>query len=119
MAENEQERPKIPITPPRFGVGHMRISKEKMKFSKGGDQNYITEVFRIIKVIRRTPRPVYELDDLNQKLINGQFYNVELTPFRITKRTNYKADKILSTRVRRGIRQYLVRSKGYGPDFDS
>jgi hypothetical protein len=38
---------------------------------------------------------------------------------RITKRTTFKIDKILSTNVRRGIREYLVRWKGYGPDFDS
>jgi len=111
---------KIPIAKPRFHVGqHVRISKEKMKFAKGGEQNYTTEVFRIIKVIRRIPRPVYELEDLNHKVIDGQFFNEELTPVRITKRTTFKIDKILATRVRRGIREHLVRWKGYGPDFDS
>ena len=38
---------------------------------------------------------------------------------RISKRTKFQIDKILSTRVRRGIQEYLVRWKGYGPDFDS
>jgi hypothetical protein len=110
---------KIPIAKPKLGVGqHVRISKEKMKFAKGGEQNYTTNVFRIIKVICRTPRPVYELEDLNRKVIDGQFYNEELTPLRITKRTTIKINKILSTRVRRGIREYLVRWKGYGPDFN-
>ena len=97
----------------------MRISKEKMKFAKGGEQNYTTEVFRIIKVIRRTFRPVYELEDLNQKVIDGQFFNEELTPVRITKRTMFKIDKTLATSVRRGIQEHLLRWKGYGPDFDS
>jgi hypothetical protein len=90
-----------------------------MKFAKGGDQNYTTEVFRIIKVIFRTPRPVYELQDLNRSVIDCQFYNEELSPVRITRRTTFKIDKILSTTVRSGIREYLVRWKGYGPDFDS
>jgi hypothetical protein len=62
---------------------------------------------------------VYELEDLNRKVINGQFYNEKLRPVRITKHTTFKFDKILSTRVRHGIREYLVRWKGYGPDFDS
>jgi len=62
---------------------------------------------------------VYKLEDLNQKVIDGQFFNEELTPVRITKRTTFQIDKILATRVRRGIREYLVRWKGYGPDFDS
>jgi hypothetical protein len=100
-------------------VGHVRISKKKIKFAKGGEQNYTMEVFRINKVIRKTPRPVYELEDLNHKVINGQFYNEELTPVRITKRTTSKNDKIPDTRVRRGIREYLVRWKGYGPHLDS
>jgi hypothetical protein len=87
----------------------VRISKKKMKFAKGVEQNYTKKVFRIIKVIRGTPRPVYELEDLNYKVIDGELYNEELTPVRITKRTAFKIDKILDTRVRRGIREYLVR----------
>jgi hypothetical protein len=56
---NKTDR-KIPIAKPKLNVGQkVRISKKKMKFAKGGEQNYTTEVFRIIKVIRRTPLPVY------------------------------------------------------------
>jgi hypothetical protein len=62
---------------------------------------------------------VYELEDLNRKLIHGRFYNEELTHVRITKRTTFKIGKILSTSVRRGILEYLVRWKGYDSDFDS
>jgi hypothetical protein len=54
---------------------HVRISKEEMKFAKGGEQNYTTEVFQLINVIRRKPRPMYDLEDLNQKVIYSQFYN--------------------------------------------
>jgi len=115
-----EKQGKIPIAQPKFCVGqHVHISKEKIKFPKGGEQNYTTEVFRIIKIIRRTPRPMYELENLNQKVIDGQFFNEELTPVRITKRTTFQIDKILATRVRRGFREFLVRWKGYGPVFDS
>jgi hypothetical protein len=69
-----EKRSRIPVAQPKFRVGqHVRISKEKMKFAKGGEQNYTTEIFRIIKVIRKIPRPVYELEDLNKKVIDGQF----------------------------------------------
>jgi hypothetical protein len=45
-------------------VQHVRISKEKLKFSKCGEQNYTTEIFKIHKVVHKIPRPVYELEDL-------------------------------------------------------
>ena len=48
-----------------FIVGqNVRISKEKMKFAKGSEQNYTDELFKISKVIRRTHHPVYVLKDL-------------------------------------------------------
>ena len=48
----------------KFNVGqHIRISKEKIKFAKWSEQNYTNEIFRIVKVIRRTPRPLYESKD--------------------------------------------------------
>ena len=64
----------------------MRISKEKMKFAKGGEQNYTTEIFKVSKVVHRTPRPVFELEDLRGQEIEGQFYSEELVPVRITNR---------------------------------
>ena len=89
-----------------------------MKFAKGGEQNYTTEIFKVRKVVHRTPRPVFELEDLRGREIEGQFYTEELVPVRVTKQTTYKIDKILDKRVRRGIPEYLVRWKGYSADFD-
>jgi len=40
----------------KYSVGqHVRISKEKAKFAKSSEQNFSTEIFRIVKVIPRTP----------------------------------------------------------------
>jgi len=55
-----------------------------MKFAKGGEQTFPTEIFRITKVIERLPRPVYELEDLNKTPIGGQFFAEELTHVRIS-----------------------------------
>jgi hypothetical protein len=73
---------------PKFRVGqHVRISKEKMSFVKGAEQNYTTTIFIITKVIRRERRPVYELEDLNGTLIEGQFYSEEITLVHVTDST--------------------------------
>ena len=50
---------------------------------------------------------MYELEDLNRKVIDGQFYEVELTPVRVTKQTQFQIDKILATRTRRGINPFM------------
>ena len=65
--------------------------------------------FRISKIVYRTPRPVYELEDLNKTPIDGQFYAEDLTPDRISKGTMYHINKILKHWHRQGILEYLVR----------
>ena len=69
-------------------------------------------------MIPRTPGPVYELEDLNKQPIDGRFYSQELTPVVVTNQTQFKIHKILSTRVRRGIKEHKVSWVGYGPEFD-
>jgi len=120
VVANAEKTGKVRFKIARYSVGqHVRISKEKAKFAKSAVQNFSTEVFRIIKMIHMTPGPVYELEDLNRKVIDGQFYEEELTPVHITKQTRFQIDKILATRTRRGIKQHLVRWKGFNKDFDS
>ena len=95
-----ERQPKEQITKAKYGNGQLvRVSKEKAKFAKSAEQNYSTEVFRIVKVIHRSPRPVYELEDLNKRSIQGQFYHEELSTVRITKRSTFQIDKILGQRV--------------------
>jgi hypothetical protein len=115
--EDRRRRKRVIVA--KFHVGYVRISKAKFKFAKGGEHNYTTEVFRINNVVHRTPRPVYELEDLRGQQIDGQIYAEELNPVGLTKRTTYKIDKILDTKVRRGIHEYSVLCVGYGRNFDS
>ena len=75
----------------KFSVGqHVRIMKEQMKFAKGYEQNFSTKIFRISKVIKRAPRPVYEQVGLKKTPNDGQFYQKELTAVRVTQSTVYK-----------------------------
>ena len=48
----KMRRRSVRVPKVRFSIGqHVRISKEKMKFAKGGKQYFSTEIFRITKVI--------------------------------------------------------------------
>jgi len=57
----------------------VRIRTENMKFVKGFEQKWALEVFTISKVLRRSPRTVYEIVNLRCQPIDGQFYAEELT----------------------------------------
>ena len=68
----QKSRGKVRDTITRYSVGqHVRISKEKAKLAKSAEQNFSTEVFRIIEFIHRIPRPVNELEYLNQKVVDN------------------------------------------------
>ena len=96
----EAKRQRVLFATAKFRVGqHVLMSKEKMKFANVAEQNFQTETFRIVKVIDRPQRAVYELVDLNGTARNGQFCQEDLTPVRITSRATYKIDKILEKRV--------------------
>jgi len=90
-----------------------------MKFAKGAEQNFSTEIFRNREGDREAAAPLHELKDLNDTPIDGQFYQEELTPVRVTRRTVYKIDKLLDKRIRHGSLEYLVRWRVFSKDFDS
>jgi phosphopantetheine adenylyltransferase len=103
-------RTDIPQGHVEFRVGDLvRITKEKVKFAKGYEQTYSTEIFQVVNVIRRMPQTVYELPDLQGRAIEGQFYNYELVKVIVSSETEFQIDKIVRTRKKGGIKQLLVR----------
>ena len=94
----------------------VRISKEKMRFARGFEQNWTLQVFIISNVLHSSPQTVNKLEDIRG---DGHFYAEQLNPFKITKRTEYLVDKLLDTQVIRGIREYLVGWRRFCPSFDS
>jgi hypothetical protein len=116
----QARKQRVRVATAKFRVGeHVRIIKVKMKIANAAEQNFSTEIFRIVKVIHRLLRVVYKLEDLHGTPKEGQFSSEDLTPVRITSRTTYKLDKIMDMRVTRGIREVLVRWQSYGRDFES
>jgi len=87
----EDKRRHVRVTNAKFRVGqHVRIRKENMKFAKGAERNFSTEIFRIANVIEMYPRTVHELEDLKRTQIDCQFQQEELTPVRVSRHTAYK-----------------------------
>lgn len=97
LKQNRERRQKIKKV--KFQIGDIvRISKEKMYFAKGYERNFTRELFKINRVIRKVPEPVYEIVDLQERPIQGQFYSYELVkaslpPVRSTKGSNKRAGK--------------------------
>jgi len=65
------------------------------------------------------PQPVYELSDLEDRGIEGKFYNYELVKVTVSPETEFQIDKIVRTRNKNGIKQHLVKWKGYDETFNS
>jgi len=95
------------------------ITKEKLIFTKGYEQTFSTEIFRVFKVILRVPKPVYELSDLQYRPIKEQFHNYELDKVTVSPQTEFQIDKIVRTRNNDGIKQHLVKWRGYDATFNS
>jgi hypothetical protein len=109
---------KIPHGRVKFKVGDpVRITTQKVAFAKGYEQTFSTDVFRVVKVITRVPQPVYELSDLQDHHIEGQFYNYELGKVTVSPETQSQIDKILRTLNKLGIK-HLVIWKRYDETFN-
>jgi hypothetical protein len=76
------------------------------------EQTFSTEIFRVAKVIKRVPQPVYDLTDLRSRPIEGYFYNYEPVKVTVSPETVFQIDKIARTRNNGGSKQHLVKWKG-------
>jgi hypothetical protein len=97
----------------------VRITKQKVAFAKGYEQTFSPEIFKVVKVITRVPQPVYELSDLQDRHIESQFYNYDLGKVTVSPETEFQIDKIVRTCNKGGIKQHLVKWKGYDETFNS
>ena len=75
------------------------------------------EVFTVTDVIDTKLR-TYKLEDYGNEKIEGSFYEKEIQ--RVVKTEDvFKIEKALSTRKRKGIKEYFVKWKGYSEKFNS
>ena len=70
-----------------------RITKEKVMFAKGYEQNFAKEIFPIFNLIQRVPQPVYEISDLQARPIEGKFYNYEFVKVTVSYQAEFQIHK--------------------------
>jgi hypothetical protein len=110
----------IPHVRVKFKIGDLvRIMKEKVKFAKGYEQSFSTEIFRVVKDIQRVAQPVYELSDMQNRPFEGQFYNYELVKVTVLTRTEFQIDEMVRTRNKSGIKQHFVKWRVYEETLNS
>lgn len=101
-----------------FKVGDIvRVSKLKSLFSRAYDQSFSNELFKIVKRFRKQNIPMYTLKDWADDPIKGSFYQQELT--RAKEPDQYKIEKVLSHRTRKGVKESLVKWLGWGDKFNT
>jgi hypothetical protein len=110
--------PEPPKSEPKLKVGdRVRIGKTRRAFDKGYLPNWTEEIFTISEALSTRP-PTYRLKDYDDEQIEGTFYDREIQL--VTKTDDvYKIEKILDTRRRRGVKEYLVKWRGYPDKFNS
>ena len=69
-----------------------------------------------VSAILPTNPITYSLKDLNGGAIKGSFYRQNLVR---SKQRIYFIEKVLKRRIKKGVKQMLVRWSGYSPEFDS
>ena len=91
---------------PRYHVGQtVRIALRKPTFHKGYKQTHSLELYKIVKVLNRSP-PVYEIEDENGVAVDATWYEQELAPTGINRekdRTN-KYKHAISTSSSKGTK---------------
>ena len=95
-------------SPAIFNIGDkVQISKTRRAFNKGYLPNWTEEIFTVTEVIDTKSR-TYKLEDYGNEKIEGSFYEKEIQ--RVIKTDEiFKIEKILSTRKRKGAKEYFVK----------
>ena len=103
----------------KFKIGDtVRISYIKYPFTRGFNQLWTDEVFKIEQRIKSDPI-TYKLVDFTGEKISGSFYESELSRVVIPEKPVYRIEKVIMERRRRGKVEYLVKWVGWPEKFNS
>ena len=103
---------------PKFKINDtVRITRKKSIFQKGYEQTYSYEVFEVDEV-KNTYPITYGLRDYKGEEIKGSFYANEI---QLVDKSDdiWPIERIVTTRKRRGITEYLVKFLGYSNEANT
>lgn len=103
---------------PSFKVGdRVRIKKEKKVFSRGYQQTFTTEVFKVKKVLNKLPVTMYTLQEWDEKEeLEGNFYAEELS---LVKGDVFKIEKVIRRKNINGRMRAFVKWEGFPAKYNS
>ena len=105
--------------PAKFEVNdYVRISKTKRVFEKGYEPSWSIEIFQVEKVMPTVPW-TYKLKDLNGEVLEGSFYEPEISATQQTPNSPFLVEKVIKTRVIKGKKEQFVKWVGYSDKFNS
>ena len=86
----------------------VRISFTKQPFQRAYQEQFTTEVFKVVGRIFKQAIPMYKLNDLKGDIIHGLFYTAELQKVNKDENSLWFIERILKTRKRKNKKQYFV-----------
>ena len=103
---------------PKFSLGDtVRVSKIKHPFMRSYKEQSNEELFEIVEIRSDLPIVMYKLKSLEDlEEIRGAFYESELTRIRLEL---FDVERVLKRRKRKGVKQVLVKWRGYHKAFNA
>ena len=96
----------------------VRISSAKTIFDKGYLPNWTDEVFKIKESVNH-PKKVYKIEDVDGEPVRGTFYPEELQSVSYDFPDKFVVETIVKERKRKGVKEVLVKWKGYPVRYNS
>ena len=110
---------KVKKVRPLLKVGDLvRLSKIKKTFEKEARRNWTREIFRVVRVYKKTI-PEYRLEDLQGEEILGKFLQQELQLVNPSETQTYRVNKVIRSKGKGAHKEHLVSWEGYPDKFQT
>ena len=97
----------------------VKISTAKTPFTREYSEKFSTETFFVQRRKVRNGIPMYTLRDELGEIIQGQFYEREMTPVIVPDDKQYKIERIVSSKRIKGKKHVLVKWQNFPKKYNS